>query len=198
MSFLITNPLSMRGYEMTGQDINSYFLKLAGNDAIKNGLKVNYIRGDMRTIGFKGYFDAVLSLFTSIGVLESDEEDEKVFKAVNAALKPGGKFLIDYINRDFIMRRYQADDIRTIPGGFVKIKRVHDHIKCSHREVYDIYRNKKHLKHIEINFRFYTVTELTSMLHRSGFRVCSIFGGYEDTPLSFDTKSCFIIAEKTN
>ncbi|NOS83875.1 MAG: class I SAM-dependent methyltransferase [Ignavibacteria bacterium] len=190
-------PLAQRGFDMTGQDINSYFLKIAGEEALKNGLKINFIRGDMRQIDFSGHFDAVLNMFTSLGALESDEEDEKVFREVNKALKPGGKFIVEYVNKDFIFRRFMESDAREIPGGYVRINRFYNHLTSSHRETYDIYRNDELVKHIEIKFRFYALTELIAMLERSGFSVRHVFGGFDDIPVSFDSKSCFIVSEKT-
>lgn len=192
----LTVPLAMRGYHMTGQDINSYFLKLAGEEAEKNGLGVNFIRGDMRKIDFTGHFDAVLNMFTSLGALESDEEDEKVLREVFKALKPGGKFIIEYVNKDFIFRHFKETDKREIPGGYVEINRKYNHLTSSHRETYDIYRNGSLVKHTELKFRFYALTELFAMLKRSGFNVLDVFGGFDHIPVTFDTKSCVIISEK--
>jgi SAM-dependent methyltransferase len=192
----LTLPLARRGYKMTGQDINSYFLKIAGDEAAKMGLSVNFIRGDMRKVEFSAHFDAVLNMFTSLGALESDEEDEKVFREVHKSLKPGSKFIIEYVNKDFIFRRFMESDTREIPGGYAKINRFYDHISSSHRETYDIYRNQQFVKHIELHFRFYTITELIAMLKRSGFSVVSVFGGFGHIPVTFDSKSCVIVSEK--
>jgi SAM-dependent methyltransferase len=150
----------------------------------------------MREIPFENEFDAVLNMFTSFGFFGSDEEDGKVIKAVNKALKMGGKFIMDYVNKDFIIRRYTAEDRREITSGYVKIKRIYDHLKCSHLDLFDIYINDKLVKHVECDFRFYAVTELTAMLTRNGFKILNVFGNFDFAPLSFDTKNCIIVAEK--
>ena len=189
-------PLAQLGFEVTGQDINSYFLEIARAEARKMGIKVEFLQGDMRKIGFSSYFDAVLNMFTSLGALESDDEDEKVFREVHKALKPGCKFIIEYVNKDFIFRRFKETDTREIKGGHVEIKRFYDHISSSHRETYDIYRDNMPVKHIEIHFRFYALTELIAMLKRSGFSVIAVLGGFGDIPVTFDSKSCVIVSEK--
>jgi len=192
----ITTELAKRGYNMTGQDINNYFLDIAGNKAREESLNINYVKSDMRKIPFKNEFDAVLNMFTSFGFFGSDEEDEKVIAEINKALKPGGKFLMDYVNKDFIIRRAKTEDTRQIKDGYVKIKRIYDHLKCSHHELFDIYQNDVFIKRVETDFRFYAASELARMLKVNGFKILKVFGGFDYSPLSFDSKGCIIIAEK--
>jgi ubiquinone/menaquinone biosynthesis C-methylase UbiE len=192
----ITTELARRGYIMTGQDVNNYFLDIAGNKAREENLNINYIKSDMRRIPYQNEFDAVLNMFTSFGFFGSDEEDEKVIREVSRSLKTNGKFVMDYVNKDFIIRKYMTEDTRKIENGYVKIKREYDHIKSSHLDIFDIYINDKLVKHFTCDFRFYSVTELTSMFKRNGFRTLDVYGNFEFDPLSFDSKGCIIIAEK--
>ncbi len=192
----ITNELAGRGFEMTGQDINSYFLDIAEKNACDMNLSIKWIKGDMRVIPFENEFDAVLNMFTSFGFLGSDEEDEKVIKAINRALKPQGKFLMEYVNKDFIIRRAKTEDTRQIKGGYVKIKRIYDHLKCSHHEYFDIYQNEKFIKRVETDFRFYAASELATLLKRNSFKIMDVYGDFDFGPLSFDSKGCIILAEK--
>lgn len=192
----ITNVLAERGYKMTGQDINGYFLNIAKENAEEKGLSINWVKSDMREVPYENEFDAVLNMFTSFGFFGSDEEDEKVIKQVYKSLKPGGKFLMDYVNRDFIIRRFLAEDTRQIENGYVKIKRDFDFTKSSHKETFEIYQHDKCIKTANVNFRFYSVTELTSMFKRNSFKILNIYGGFDFQPLSFDAKNCIIVAEK--
>lgn len=192
----ITNELASRGYNMTGLDINSYFLDIAKKNAGDNNQYINWIKSDMREIPFENEFDAALNMFTSFGFLGSDEEDEKVISAVNKAIKPHGKFLMEYVNKDFIIRRATAEDTRQINDGYVKIKRIYDHLKCSHHEYFDIYQNDKFIKSVETDFRFYAASELAAMFKRNGFKILNTYGDFDFVPLSFDSKGCIILAEK--
>ena len=194
----ITNELASRGYKMTGQDINQYFLNIAKKNADELDLNINWIKSDMRDIPFENEFDAVLNMFTSFGYLGSDEEDEKVISAVYDVLRPGGKFLLDYVNKDFIIKRFLAEDRREISNGYVSITRKYDFLKCSHSESYDIYQDDKFVKRFENYFRFYAASELASMLNRNGFRILDVYGDFDYKPLSLDSKGCIIVAEKIN
>ncbi len=47
--------------------------------------------------------DAVFNLFTSFGYFTDAKDDEKVFKAVSDVLKPGGYFVLDFLNREQVI-----------------------------------------------------------------------------------------------
>ena len=85
----IAVPLAQRGYRVTGIDLSETFVTMARESARAAGLDIDFRQGDMREIPFVGEFDAVIMMWTAFGVLESDEEDEKVLHAVARALRPG-------------------------------------------------------------------------------------------------------------
>lgn len=55
--------------------------------------------------------DAVLNLFTSFGYFEDEKEDLKVFQSVNKALKKGGFFVLDFLNKTFVERHLEPFSI---------------------------------------------------------------------------------------
>jgi len=57
------------------------------------------VRGDMRRLPFRAAaFDVVLNLFTSFGYFACDTEHEAVLREVARVLRPGGRFVLDYLN----------------------------------------------------------------------------------------------------
>lgn len=111
--------LARRGYQVTGVDLSARALRRARRAASEAGADIRWQRCDMRDVAFQGEFDGVINMFTSFGYLESEEEDRGVLERVRAALRPGGRFLIDFINRDWVIRRYQARDWRRAPDGSI-------------------------------------------------------------------------------
>ncbi len=83
-------PLSLRGYRVTGVDLSEKMLGLARKRAHREGASVEWVREDMRTFVRHRTFDACLSLFTSFGYF-NDEENEKVIGNVSESLKEGGR-----------------------------------------------------------------------------------------------------------
>ena len=82
-------PLSRRGYRVTGVDLSEKMLGLARERAQREGASVVWVREDMRKFVRRGAFDACLSLFTSFGFF-NDEENELVIGNVAKSPKEGG------------------------------------------------------------------------------------------------------------
>ena len=72
--------LAQRGFKVTGYDLSDFFLKKAKNDSAASGLKIDYIKGDMRKLPFESRFDAVINIFTSFGYFDRERDDLKVLK----------------------------------------------------------------------------------------------------------------------
>jgi SAM-dependent methyltransferase len=53
---------------------------------------------DMREAFRENHFDAVMNLFTSIGYFDDFNDNFLVFKNVATALRPGGRFVVDFFN----------------------------------------------------------------------------------------------------
>jgi SAM-dependent methyltransferase len=119
-------PLAKMGYQMTGLDLSKRALARLAESARKQKIKVQIIRSDMRKIPFKNEFDAVINMFTAFGYLETEYEDFKVLKAVAKALKPRGKFLIDIMNRDWVLANFQQKSWEKIGKLLVLEERIYN------------------------------------------------------------------------
>ena len=60
----------------------------------------------MRALAFERDFAGVYSYFTSFGYF-SDEENERCSANVARALEPGGRLLLDMMNRDWLLTHPQ-------------------------------------------------------------------------------------------
>jgi SAM-dependent methyltransferase len=164
-----TIDLAKRGYVMTGLDLNTFFLDKAKKDADKAGVEVEWVRSDMREVPFEDEFDVVVNLFTAFGYLESDEEDQKVLQQVTKALKSGGQFLIDVINRDRIMRVFNPHDGKLNPDGSVHVtEREFDFTTSRNKERrYRLWPDGK-TNDVTLSLRMYSLHELIRMCQAAG------------------------------
>ncbi|MCA1832330.1 MAG: class I SAM-dependent methyltransferase [Actinomycetota bacterium] len=99
----ISNRLAQRGFSVTGVDVTPLFLERARTDAAARGVDVTYIQGDMRSLTFDSEFDALANWFTSFGYFD-DETNRSVLAGFRRALKPGGKLIMEHLNRDRVIR----------------------------------------------------------------------------------------------
>ena len=190
-------PLAQRGYRVTGLDLSEAFLARARRDAQEAGLDIDFRRADMRQIPFVAEFDAVIMMCSSFGVLESDEEDEKVLHAVARALRPGGRFLLDQGSREWVIRHYQGRDWAEREGGVLVLQERELNLLESRNYVRmtiiepDGSRRVHH--HV---FRFYTLTELVGMLDRAGLAFRAAWGGFDGSPYTLESRHMIVLAEK--
>ena len=189
--------LAKRGYEVTGQDINPLFLKEAKKTAQKAGVKIRWIKRDMRKISSRREFDVILNLFTSFGYFKKEEDHQKVISEVYKALKPKGFFLLDVINRERMIREYQRKDfLKFKDGSILIIERDFDFIKSRNNERRIIIKKSGKRKEVNLSVRIFTLTELISMCKKADLIFKKSYGNYRRDPISSDSKRYILIAQK--
>lgn len=188
--------LAKRGYDVTGQDINSFFLKIAKENAKNKKSKIKFIKSDMRYIPFNDTFNIIINMFTSFGYLEDDEENEKVLNQVYKALKPSGKFFIDTINRDWLIRNYRETDWEKVINGIELSKRKFDYLTgYNYDEKTYITKNGQRKKY-EMRVRSYTLSEFISMLKKNKLKFVRVYGGYDGSEFTYNSRKMIVIAKK--
>jgi SAM-dependent methyltransferase len=189
--------LARRGFRMSGLDLSAFHLRLARQAANEAGVSVRWHRGDMRDIPWEGEFDAIINVFTSFGYLESDEEDFKVLAGVAKALKPGGRFLLDTINREMLVRHWEEHIWQEGHEGTVRLEdRRFDFLAGRQRNrVLSIDPDGTRSER-EIDLRLYTLKELADMLSRAGLVVRRAWGGFDGREYGLDNRRMIVLSEK--
>ncbi len=191
----ISNLLAERGYAIVGLDASNSFLKIAREEAKKLRLKITYLQGDMRKIPFKEEFDAIINIFTSFGYF-SDEENSKVLKGVSKALKPEGKFLIDVVNRDWVLKNFLPYIASPRGEDYVVEINTFDALTSINLTERILFKEGK-VKKTKFFVRMYTYTELKYLLSQVGLRVIASYGGFKmEEPFSLDSRRMILISQK--
>ena len=192
-------PLAQQGMRVTGLDLSAYHLKLAKAAAREAGVEINLVRGDMREIPREaGRFDAVTNCFTSFGYFESGEEDQRVLTGIRRALKPGGRFFIDTINHDRLMRVFRDSEWRERPDGGLNLERRSYDIHTGRIDVdWTFVTTEGEQRRQSHSLRLYTFTELDAMLSRAGLTVRNTWGGFDGSAFSMYSPRMIVLAERT-
>jgi SAM-dependent methyltransferase len=93
--------LARLGAAVTGLDATPAYLA-AAKKRLGRRSNPSFVLGDMRRLRYEAEFDAAVNLWTSFGYFEDPADDLKVLKGVARALKPGGRFLMDMIDGDWV------------------------------------------------------------------------------------------------
>jgi len=189
--------LGARGYEVVGFDLSLAMLARAGDDAQDRGVKLNFVQGDMRDMTFDEQFDGVFCWNTSFGYFE-EEKNAQVIDRVHRALKAGGLFLLDVVNRDFLVR--QSPSLAWFEG---------DGCVCMDEMIVDFITSRMRIKRtmmlddgrsreVDYSLRTYSLHELGKILHDHGFKVCEVSGRPATPGVFFGNESprTIILAEK--
>jgi ubiquinone/menaquinone biosynthesis C-methylase UbiE len=189
--------LAKRGYNVTGQDLNKYFLDIAKSNADASNVSINWIHDDMRNINFENEFDAVICIFTAFGYLENDEEDEKVIIGAGRSLKKGGRFFIEMGSRDWIVRNFAENNELTFENGVVeKTTRKFDHLQGKNFDYRTFTWPDGRQKEVIQEVRMYTVPEYIRMFKNAGMKLTGSYGNFLGEPISLTTRRYLLIAEK--
>jgi len=190
-----TNRLAAFGHHMTGVDMYPGFLELARRDAEARGVQVDYRQGDMRHLEFEAEFERVMMLFTSFGYFE-DEDNFHVLENVARALTPEGLFILDVPNRDMAMKNIHPVNF-TEKNGDLMIDRVS----------FDTLTGRLHNRRIVIRngvrkdkpffVRLFNPTELRDWLLLAGMDIAQMYGGYDVSPISEDSRRMIVVAKRS-
>jgi SAM-dependent methyltransferase len=182
--------LSQRGLRVTGLDLSLPLLIRAADESQRRALSVNFVHADMREMAFDGQFDGAYCVLSSFGYFD-EETNLKVATSICRALKPGGRFLLDTLNRDYIVgdlptRVWWEGD------GCVVLEEVDFNFHTSRviirRSV--VFQDGRQVEQ-DISIRAYSLHELGKLLRQAGFRVLDVSG-------SLATKGNFFGATSRN
>lgn len=183
--------LARLGFDVTGIDISKSSIQHAKQFEFDH---LRFKIHDMR-LPLQERFDAIFNFFTSFGYFENLNDNLKVLKSVQNMLTPGGIFVLDYLNAQFVKRRLvltekkQLNGIhfnisRSVENGFiVKSIRVEDEKK----DVNQVFTEK---------VADFSQTQLTSMLGKAGLPVSAVYGNYDLSGFDEDTSPRLILVCK--
>jgi SAM-dependent methyltransferase len=187
--------LARRGYRMTGVDFNSSYLKAADDDATAAGVAVRWVKADMRGLPFEGVFDGAYSFFTSFGYF-SDEENERALAGVARALRPGGRFLLDVTNRDWILTHPQERLWTQLEDGSLLMEEVTLDLRRSrvvNRQIHITPSSGAQITK-EYTLRAYTCAELEALCARHGLAVREVWGGPDRSEYTTESRRLLLLA----
>lgn len=139
------------------------------------------VRGDMRTLPWRdGAFGSLVMLFTCFGYFDTPTEDETVIREVARVIRPGGLFVLDFLNADRVRRTLVPEGERVVERRIVRERRWIDERGPFVRKRIEIGAPIERV--YEERVRLYRPTELQALLERNGFTLSGIWGEYDGGP----------------
>lgn len=182
--------LAKKGFTTVGLDISSLYLEDAKKRASEYGVgsKAKFFLGDMRNVekvvGSESPFDCVISFRNSLGFW-GDKTDEMIFANVRRMTKKGGVLIVgecDHLGQ--LMLNFDKTRIYESENAIMISEASMNYISNMFTAVFKYYTKEgdvlKHRNSFNYQARIYSVSELSSLLERAGWKVTKAYESIED------------------
>ncbi|UYZ62415.1 class I SAM-dependent methyltransferase [Hymenobacter weizhouensis] len=169
--------LSERGYDVTGVDLSPRSIRLAQQHAHEH---LRFYVHDMREPLPYGPFDFIFNLFTSFGYFEQEAENVVALRNAAAALQPGGKMVIDFLNTTRVIQSLVAHETKVVDGTEFRLRR-HFHHGFIVKEIrFHDAHGEEHA--YEERVRAISRARFEEYFQMAGLRLCEVLGDYHLAP----------------
>lgn len=177
-----------QGCQVTALDLSLPMLRRGIEAARREGSEVRFLQADMRDLAFEDAFDAAWMLDTSFGFF-GDVENLMVLRSLWRALHPGGRVVIDVINRDYIMSELPCRNWWEGEGCLVQedIEFAHATSRLDIRR-YLVFADGRERVY-DISIRIFSAHELVRLMQHAGFEVLDVTGSLHTIGAFFGTGS---------
>lgn len=188
--------LARLGFDVTGVDISEVQLTRAKEKASAAEVSVDFRLGDARALEFEAEFDAAISMFLSFGFFETDAEHVAMLRGIAQALRPGGRFLMDFWNREYEIQRFDRWQVERTGEVFEfeewDFDYLNGRLNWTNHAFFPDGRHESWYHSI----RAFTVVEMKTLFERAGLRLDAVYGGLAGEPYSIESQASIFLATK--
>lgn len=185
--------LSAIAARCVGLDFSAQLLGLA-RSAVGHG--AGLVRGDMRHLPFGECFDVVTNFFTSFGYFPGEKENTGAVVEMAGALKPGGRFFIDHMNRDYVARNLEPESERERGEYLIREQRWIDGRRRRVNKITRVLKDGTLVTETSESVRMYRLKEFTELLADAGLAVDRVFGDYAGAGFGPDHPRMIVVGHK--
>ena len=170
--------LARRGYKITGVDRSESMLAIARNKAETEGVKIEFIHGDITKVNLNKKFDAVISMFAVMSYHTTNAAIALVCKLARECIVPGGLFMFDCWHGPAVLTDKPTPRIKEVKlNRSEKVIRftepqldVMNHLVKVNFKMWEVKDNKVSETHETHPMRFLFPQEIKYFLEVAGFR----------------------------
>ncbi len=177
------------GARCVGLDLSLTLLRVA-----RGVTDAPLVRADMRRLPIRPRsMDLTVSLFTSFGYFEHDEEHAGALHEMVSTVRQGGWFVIDFLNAAAVRGRLVPQERVPVQGGTVDVTRS---VSPDGRYVRKTILTPAGRSYVE-RVRLFESEEIERMLGDAGITVQVRFGDYDAAPLGPEAPRTILAGSRT-
>jgi SAM-dependent methyltransferase len=176
--------LERAGARPFGFDLSRALLRRA-----RAGTSRPLVRADMRALPFRSaQMDLTVNLFTSFGYFAADEEHTDALGQMLATVRPGGWFVIDFLNAEHVRASLVPEEQATYGGVAVQVRREITADRRFVRKTIALANGRR----FEERVRLLGPDDLERMITAHGAEVTGRYGDYDGGPLAGGSRTILV------
>jgi len=192
--------LAKLGFDVTGFDLSfesiDYAMQFVQKDPIGESDNLSFYQHDMRYPFWVNYFDYAFNFFTSFGYFATRREHDDAIRTIATSLKPGGIFVIDYLNTHYVEDHLVHNELKNVAGTSYQIRRWDDETRFYKKIIIHDASLVVPEEHTERVAKF-SLGDFTDMLSFQNMQVLEVFGDHNLSPYDIrKTPRLIIVAKK--
>jgi len=208
-------PLARAGCSVSGLDSSDQMLARCRAKALDEPMsvqnRIDLHRGDVRDFNLGKTYGLVIAPFRIVQHLVTIDDQLRFLDGIARHVAPGGRLIFDVFNPSFAAlvaadgaeREDTPEQVLSDGRSFrraARVTRVRWVEQVSEIEIVyyvSAIAGSKPERHVQVfDMRWYLHAELHHLLNRGGFRVQSVYGDFNRSPLRDDSKELIVCAER--
>ena len=166
--------LAGKGFDFTGIDLSDDSI----NEALKSEAEnLHFYRHDMRLPFWINYFDYAFNFFTSFGYFKTRRENDSAIRTIAQAIKPGGCFVMDFLNVHYAEDHLVHHSEKEIDGVNFIITKWYDETHFYKKIIIEDEAMEEPMIYTEKVAKF-SLGDFTEMFAYQGMQIQEVFGDY--------------------
>ena len=197
-----TAPLAEAGFRSVGADLSLSLLRRAADarDAHREGGSrpvPSLVAADLAALPFaEGAFDAVVDVFTSVGLFDDDAREAAALAELRRVTRPGGRLLLETTHREDVERHFvERDRLRLDDGTRVRIRRRWDAERGVARERWRWRTPDGTEGRSRHRLRVYAAEEVLALLEAAGYTPRELMGDWDGSRFTGESCRLILLAE---
>jgi len=189
--------LARRGLRVTGVDRSPFLLGQAEERARDAGVRVEWVRCDMRDFVRPAAFDLAINMFTSFGYFDDKDDDLRVLRNVHDSLKPDGFLLMELSSKEWLAEGFHPTTSEELPDGSLLVERHEIFDDWSRIRNEWILIREGSVRRFRFHHTLYSGQELKDRLRQAGFAGVRLFGDLDGSEYGLHAKRLVAIASRS-
>jgi SAM-dependent methyltransferase len=187
--------LAHRGYNVLGIDPSEVMIASAIDRAAGESNKPEFLQMRGEDFQLVNEFEAAICLFTTLGQVNDDEDNHKLLNTAAQALRPGGYFIVEIPQREWLESNLQLNERFGEGETYTEVERSYDRKSKLVTEMFTQVSSSGQRAYL-LRYRLFDQTEIKKLLGNASLIDITFYGGYERISLTEDYPTMVVSARK--